>query len=190
MPWDPHARARAREPAGAGARPGYQRCLLALRLALGLGLALALALASGLAATAGAEPESATPASHGATVVLRLRDLAERHPAPPPAAAQEVARGSDASVNFWQLREEIPLHVHRTHEELIVVLEGSVVTTVGTDAVTLGPGDAVLVPRDTAHGGRAAGVIPARGYSVFAPPFDGADRLPVTSPGPTPEPLP
>ena len=120
------------------------------------------------------------PAETGEVGALRPDDLQRRLPLADgqPARVDEVARGGEASVNFWQLREGMPPHLHRSHEEVIVVLEGMVETTVGTRQVTLGPGDSIVVPRDTVHGGRVVGPALARGYSVFSPPFDGTERVP------------
>jgi quercetin dioxygenase-like cupin family protein len=151
-----------------------------------LGGALA-AIACCAAAVAGVRVAAAAPdearssgSAPAAAQIVRRSDL-EGRTAPPsdaPAATREVARGEEASVSFWQIETEMPAHLHRKHEEIIVVQSGSVETTIGDQRVVLGPGDIVLVPRDTVHSGRSVGSDPARGYSVFAPAFDGRDRVP------------
>jgi mannose-6-phosphate isomerase-like protein (cupin superfamily) len=119
--------------------------------------------------------------------VLRRDDLAARFPSAPGATgAHEVARGGQSSVNYWVLGSEMPAHLHRAHEEVIIVQSGTVEAMVGSRRVLLGPGDVLLVPRDTVHSGRVASGGPARGYSVFSPAFDGVDRVPVPAPGATP----
>jgi len=122
--------------------------------------------------------------------------LAER-PADPPGGATvvEVLRGEQASTNVWRISGEMPAHLHRAHEEVIVVRSGRARARVGDRTVELGPGDVLLVPKDTVHGARTIGEEPLVGVSVFAPAFDGADRVPapalddadrVPAPAPTP----
>jgi quercetin dioxygenase-like cupin family protein len=130
---------------------------------------------------------SAPTAGAADPLVLRLFELAESHPARAgaPATVGEVARGAQTSVNYWQIATEMPAHLHRTHEEVIVVESCRVETTVGDRVLTLGPGDVLVVPPGTVHAGRVTGSEPARGYSIFAPAFDGRDRMPAP---PSPEP--
>ncbi len=47
--------------------------------------------------------------------------------------------------------ERTPLHVHHREDETFYVLEGSVTVEVGDAAVTLGPGDLAVGPRDVPH---------------------------------------
>lgn len=71
----------------------------------------------------------------------------------------------------------MPLHLHREHEEVIVVRSGRARARLGDETIDLGPGDVLLVPRNTVHGARAFGEDPLVGVSVFAPAFDGKDRV-------------
>ncbi len=43
-------------------------------------------------------------------------------------------------------------HLHRAMEESFFVLDGAFIFTVGEEAIEAGPGDYVLVPRETRHG--------------------------------------
>src|SRR5262245_23480571 len=72
-----------------------------------------------LALVACAVVDSATAAAPEQPTVLRSQELASRFPVPTdaPASSREVARGGDASVNYWQIVEAMPPHLHRTHEE-------------------------------------------------------------------------
>jgi mannose-6-phosphate isomerase-like protein (cupin superfamily) len=110
-----------------------------------------------------------------------LAELEKEIPLDPkaPATIKEIARSGQVSVNFWQTTVGIPPHVHREHEEVIVVEAGQARARVGERTVTLGAGDVLLVPRNTTHSARVFGEEPFRGYSVFAPAFDGKDRVPV-----------
>ena len=48
-------------------------------------------------------------------------------------------------------RYAAPLHIHRTDDEAVYVLEGTLAFRVDEDTVTVPAGGAVLVPRGTAH---------------------------------------
>lgn len=117
--------------------------------------------------------------------VASLDDVIAAHPIDPARGAQvtEVLRGQSASVNVWQLTSEMPPHLHREHEEVIVVRSGRARARIGDQTIELGPGDAVLVPRDTVHGARVISEEPMVGFSVFAPAFDGKDRVPAPEAG-------
>lgn len=93
------------------------------------------------------------------------------------AVLTEVVRGEQASVNFWQMTKGLPLHFHRSHEEVIFVKSGRAEVRIGERTVTMQAGDLVLIPKDTLHSARAVGEGPFRGISVFAPAFDGKDRI-------------
>jgi len=102
------------------------------------------------------------------------------------ASVTEILRGAQASVNVWQVTDMMPAHLHREHEEVIIVRSGRARARIGEQDVDLGPGDVFLVPRNTVHAARAIGEEPFVGVSVFAPAFDGRDRVPFPVPSPTP----
>lgn len=66
---------------------------------------------------------------------------------------------------------ETPLHSHIEFEQITVLLEGRIQTSVGEERFTLGPGDLVRIPRGAMHGnttaldGREAIVL-----DIFMPP--------------------
>jgi len=120
--------------------------------------------------------------------VVHLDDALAAHPVDPArgASVAEVLRGTQASVNVWQITGSMPSHLHREHEEVIVVRSGRARAQIGDQTVDLGPGDIFLVPKNTVHGARAYGEEPFVGFSVFAPAFDGKDRVPAPAASPTP----
>lgn len=122
--------------------------------------------------------------------VVRMEDVLAEHPlaAGSEAGFTEVLRGEETSVNVWQIAGEMPPHLHREHEEVIVVRSGRVRARIGERNVDLGPGDVVSIPKGTVHAAHAVGDEPCAGISVFAPAFDGEDRVPVPVAGPTPVP--
>lgn len=120
--------------------------------------------------------------------VVRFEDVVRAHPVDPAkgAVATEILRGEQASVNIWQITDTMAAHLHREHEEIIIVRSGRARARIGDRDVDLGPGDVFLVPRNTVHAARAIGEEPFVGVSVFAPAFDGKDRVAVPAPTPTP----
>lgn len=119
--------------------------------------------------------------------VVAMEDVLRANPIDPAkgVAVTEILRGTQASVNVWQVTDTMPAHLHRNHEEIIIVRSGRARARIGDRDVDLGPGDVFLVPRDTVHAARAIGEEPFVGVSVFAPAFDGSDRVPAP-PSPVP----
>ena len=118
--------------------------------------------------------------------VVSSNEVMRAHPVDPAqgAAITEILRGEQASVNVWQITDAMAPHLHRTHEEVIIVRSGRARARIGDRDVDLGPGDVLLVPKNTVHAARAIGEEPFVGVSVFAPAFDGRDRVPVPTPQP------
>jgi mannose-6-phosphate isomerase-like protein (cupin superfamily) len=120
--------------------------------------------------------------------VVDLEEVVRAHPIDPAkgVAVTEILRGEQASVNVWQVTDTMAAHLHREHEEIIVVRSGRARARIGDRDVDLGPGDVLLVPKNTVHAARAIGEEPFVGVSVFAPAFDGRDRVPAPAPEPAP----
>jgi len=125
-------------------------------------------------------------AAHAGSPVVDSEKVMREHPVDPAKGASltEVLRGAQASVNVWQITGTLPPHLHRAHEEVIIVRSGHARARIGDQDVELGPGDVFLVPKGTIHAARAIGEEPFVGVSVFAPAFDGSDRVPVPEPTP------
>ena len=119
---------------------------------------------------------SAAPAE---APVVHFDEVVRTHPLDPLRGAllTEVARGEQASVNVWQMSKGLPAHFHRDREEVIIVQSGRAETRVGDRTFVTQEGDIILVPKGTVHSVRALGDQPVRGISVFAPAFDGKDRI-------------
>jgi quercetin dioxygenase-like cupin family protein len=111
--------------------------------------------------------------------VVHFDEVVKANPIDPARGAvlTEVARGEQASVNVWQMTKGLPPHFHRTHEEVIFVKSGRAEVRLGDRTLTMQAGDMVLVPKGMVHSARALGDEPIRGISVFAPAFDGKDRV-------------
>jgi mannose-6-phosphate isomerase-like protein (cupin superfamily) len=104
-----------------------------------------------------------------------------RHPMPPGAAvhAVELGRTASASHHLVQVRDAEPPHFHRTHDLTVTVLRGAGNVRVGERTVAVRAGDVVIIPRGVPHFFRNGGDGVAVALSVFTPPFDGADVVPI-----------
>jgi quercetin dioxygenase-like cupin family protein len=134
-----------------------------------------------LAAILGAMTVCVTPV-HAIAEVLHTEPM-RRQGIPPSGAGPQVAeigRGEKTSINFWQMDASagMPPHLHKEHEEVILVQGGRAETRIGQETVEVGPGDVLVVRPGTVHGARVLGTEPFFGISVFTPPFDGKDRWP------------
>jgi mannose-6-phosphate isomerase-like protein (cupin superfamily) len=59
------------------------------------------------------------------------------------------------------------------------MLRGHGAMRLGADERAVGEGSILYVPRGTPHAFRNASPDPAAAYAVYAPAFDGTDRVPV-----------
>jgi len=66
-------------------------------------------------------------------------------------------------------------HLHAHHEETVYVVAGRARMRIGDAWHELGPGDVAHVPEGVVHAVEVDGT--ATVLSVFAPPFDGTDRV-------------
>jgi quercetin dioxygenase-like cupin family protein len=62
-----------------------------------------------------------------------------------------------------------PLHIHRTSDEVIHLLEGELTLKLGTQVSTISVGTWIFIPRGTTHGWRNRGKAPVRAAYVFTP---------------------
>ncbi|MDP6529955.1 MAG: cupin domain-containing protein [Gemmatimonadota bacterium] len=90
--------------------------------------------------------------------------------------ARPVGAHRTADCTHLMIASEVAAHLHRTHDETVVILAGSGVMRLGEETLSVGPGSILLIPRGTVH---ALSVLdgPMEVVSVFSPPFDGKDRV-------------
>lgn len=67
-------------------------------------------------------------------------------------------------------------HFHRETEEVYYVLEGHGLMTVGDETRTVGPGDAILIPRDMVHSLANTGSSLMKIVLICGPAFSRADE--------------
>ena len=126
-----------------------------------LGTALAVLLRSGQA------PVPTAVVFDPATVVA---------PVPHPGLlSQTIGSLPGASVHHLSTTTGVNPHVHRTHDETVVILSGSGRMRVGEESREISPGLTLVIPRGTVHGLEVLqGTVEV--VSIFTPPFDGKDR--------------
>ena len=82
----------------------------------------------------------------------------------------------------------VPRHTHTNTEEAMVLLEGELEALVGSQRMTIGPGDVVLAPAGSVHGFVNRSDSPARLLFVF--PIHEPDRVLSTPPNAPPSGFP
>ena len=86
-----------------------------------------------------------------------------------------VPSDSTRSAHVTRVWKPLRPHYHATHEETAYVIRGSARMRIGETWHELGPGDLVHVPRGVVH--EVLVEESATVLSLFAPPFDGVDRV-------------
>jgi mannose-6-phosphate isomerase-like protein (cupin superfamily) len=92
---------------------------------------------------------------------------------------EELGRSESTSHHVAAIRTAEPLHRHDRHDLLVVLVRGHGTQRIGDETRTVGEGSVIFVPRGVPHAFTNAGPEPAVAYVVYAPPFDGTDRVPV-----------
>jgi len=78
--------------------------------------------------------------------------------------------GKEMGINRirWVHPTVLPEHVHDDAEQAVIVLEGIIQLTIGSESLSLGAGDVAVIPRGTPHSGESI-VGEAIFVEVFAP---------------------
>jgi quercetin dioxygenase-like cupin family protein len=95
--------------------------------------------------------------------------------------ATPLGRAAHSSVHLVQIRDGETPHVHTRYDLAVTVLRGHGTLRLGGVAFPMGPGDAAFIPQGVPHQFINDGDDPAAALVVFAPPFDGADQVPVAA---------
>lgn len=91
----------------------------------------------------------------------------------------EIGRDAHTSHHLVWIRDREQPHRHDRHDLLVVILRGWGGMRVGAEERPVGEGSILYVPRGTPHAFRNASGEVAVAYAVYAPAFDGQDRVPV-----------
>jgi mannose-6-phosphate isomerase-like protein (cupin superfamily) len=107
-----------------------------------------------------------------------LARLAEGELAPGESVrVTELGRDAGTSHHLVRIRDREELHRHERHDLLVVMLRGHGTMRLGGGERPVGPGSILYVPRGAPHAFRNQAAEPAVAYLVYAPPFDGQDRV-------------
>jgi mannose-6-phosphate isomerase-like protein (cupin superfamily) len=94
-----------------------------------------------------------------------------------PARVVDLARDGDTSQHLVGLRDREPLHRHDRHAIAVVLLRGRGRMHVAGEERAVGEGSILYVPRGTVHAFINESDEPAVAWVVYAPPYDGKDRV-------------
>lgn len=94
----------------------------------------------------------------------------------PEVGVHLFAEGANATVNLINTSTPVPAHYHAKHDETVVVVRGTGTMRLGDDTHIVRAGDVMFIPQGTPHAFNPHGddVV---AISVFAPKFDGKDRV-------------
>ncbi len=110
-----------------------------------------------------------------------IAEQIDRSPLPPDQAFRLVEVGRDAHTSHhlaWIRDREVP-HRHDRHDLFVVIVRGHGGMRLGGEERPVGEGSILYIPRGTVHTFRNASDAPAVAYAVYAPAFDGQDRIEV-----------
>ena len=118
--------------------------------------------------------------------VVRLDEILKAHPLKEGdnQTSVELMRGEGVSAHLLQVRSRVRPHYHKDHSETVYLLEGSGILIMGDRAYPVKAGSLLMIPKGVIHSFDAK--QPTSVLSIFDPPFDGADRVFVDEPTPSP----
>jgi len=88
-----------------------------------------------------------------------------------------LARSETQSASMVQIRQKMSLHYHIVSNEIVYVIKGRGIMTVGSEIRPIQPGDVITIPRGVAHSVENRSLEALVALSVMSPPFDGKDRI-------------
>jgi len=87
--------------------------------------------------------------------------------------------GSDPRVSEFIIfiKDEVKAHYHEQHTELIYVLEGEAVMTLGNTKQVIKTGDFIRINQASIHAVKVFSEIPLKVLSIQTPEYNGDDRV-------------
>ncbi|MGB0882245.1 MAG: cupin domain-containing protein [Vicingaceae bacterium] len=83
---------------------------------------------------------------------------------------------NSTSFVIW-IKEDVKSHKHETHSEIISVIEGSGIMTIGKTSFEINSGDYFRIPENTFHSLKVNSKKPMKVLSIQSPEFLGKDRI-------------
>jgi mannose-6-phosphate isomerase-like protein (cupin superfamily) len=110
-----------------------------------------------------------------------LASLASSRPLAPDEdfRVSELGRDAHSSQHLVWIRDREKPHRHDRHDLFVVILRGHGGMRLGDEERPVGEGSILYVPRGAVHAFRNGSGDVAVAYAVYAPPFDGRDRVEV-----------
>ena len=96
----------------------------------------------------------------------------------------ELGRDAHASQQLVAIRHGETPHRHDRHDLTVVILRGHGTMRLGDETRPVGQGSITHVPRGRVHAFTNQAPEPAVAWVLYAPPFDGEDRVPADAPRP------
>jgi quercetin dioxygenase-like cupin family protein len=125
--------------------------------------------------------EEQSSQSANSTEMVNLIDLAQQKNLDTIAGLNitQVASGKNASVNLVMgpPGSILKMHYHRYHDEITYCIKGQAAMNVSGKELMIKVGDLMYIPALTLHGSEVTGNETLQLISIFAPPFDGKDRI-------------
>lgn len=88
-----------------------------------------------------------------------------------------LSKNKTTSAVLIQVREGVKSHYHAQHDEIVYILSGKGIMTVGPEKRVIQAGDFIVIPRGTVHSVINKSAQPLTAVSIMSPPFDGTDRV-------------
>jgi quercetin dioxygenase-like cupin family protein len=125
-------------------------------------------------------PRIITPEAKGVDD-SRLTTLLDAHPIPPSQNISALLLGHTEAFSYHlvQIRDREQPHVHATHDLAVTLLRGKGQLYLRGTPTEMRAGDVAVVPHGTPHYFVNGDCIPAAAFVTFAPPYDGADQVPI-----------
>lgn len=160
------------------AAPGHRR---SRRSATAAGIACAVALALGCTGRRESTPAVFDALFPNGRRTESLAALADAETLGPDDAfrMREIGRDAHASHHVVWIRDREVPHRHDRHDLWVVMLRGHGTMRLGGEERPVGEGSVLYVPRGTVHAFRNLSGEVAAAYAVYAPAFDGRDRVDV-----------
>ena len=90
---------------------------------------------------------------------------------------EKISEDELHSTYLITIKNNVPLHLHKSHSENIVVIDGEAIMKIGDDTLKILPKDQITIPKGTIHEViRVIGKRSLKVISVQSPKFDPSDR--------------
>lgn len=146
-----------------------------------IGILGVIALALGCASGGGSTPpvlDALFPDGRSTETLAALADIETLGPGDS-FRIHEIGRDAHSSHHVVWIRDREVPHTHDRHDLWVVMLRGHGTMRLGDEERPVDEGSVLYVPRGTVHAFRNLSGEIAAAYAIYAPAFDGRDRVDV-----------